>query len=178
MEMTISQLVEQCGVAARTIREYIRLGILPRPKGVGPAALYTREHVRRLWAVVALREQGVLLEDIKGMLATMTPREMAKYEPKPPVAEAPSERPPAADGAQASAGAHAFEAGAGAAPPHRLKGSSRQDVELAARTPLPGQRYSLIPLLPGMVLMVRDDAAEIVRRAAVEIVERYGAELG
>src|SRR5579863_4472112 len=90
MEMFISQLVEQSGVAARTIREYIRLGMLPRPTGNGLAAVYGREHLLRLWVIVSLRAQGVLLQDIKGELARMTPREMGRYRPKPPPAAAPA----------------------------------------------------------------------------------------
>jgi hypothetical protein len=60
------------------------------------------------------------------------------------------------------------------------RGSSTQtDLDASprsARADLPdGPRWILAPLLPGMVLMVRDDAAPLVRRAAAEIVERYGA---
>jgi hypothetical protein len=45
--------------------------------------------------------------------------------------------------------------------------------------PLPaGPRWALLPLLPGMVLMVREDAASVVKRAASEIIDRYGVRDG
>jgi hypothetical protein len=40
---------------------------------------------------------------------------------------------------------------------------------------LPGRRYTLVPLQPGVVLMVDDAVSGFVRRIATEIVDRYRA---
>jgi hypothetical protein len=37
-------------------------------------------------------------------------------------------------------------------------------------------RWGIFPLLPGMALMVREDAAPIVRSAAAEILGRFGTQ--
>jgi DNA-binding transcriptional MerR regulator len=191
MEMVIGDLVEQSGVAARTIREYIRLELLPRPKGVGPAALYQREHLLRLWVIVAWKKEGKLPRDMKSALGAMTAREMARFKPKEEGAQASGSADTAAaapevggaaepSGAPASA-RHSARDG-GRASRRRLGASTGQSGDSSALESLdaggealPGQRYSLVPLLPGMILMVRDDAPSIVRRAALEIVDRYGA---
>jgi DNA-binding transcriptional MerR regulator len=160
MDLTIGDLVEQTGVAPRTIREYVRLEMLPRPTGLGPAALYTKRHLLLLSAIVRLRAEGMLLEDIKEQLAGMTPQQLARYAPKPPPKPAP-EPPPAVEAAvknEPAAPPKALEM-----PPHRA-GESLPE----------GPRWVLVSLLPGMALMVRDDAAAIVRRAATEIIDRYG----
>jgi hypothetical protein len=40
-------------------------------------------------------------------------------------------------------------------------------------SPLPGARFRHVPLLPGMELVVRDDASDLVNRLAAEIHARY-----
>jgi DNA-binding transcriptional MerR regulator len=150
MDILMAELVAQSGFAARTIRQWIRLGLLPKPEGTGPAALYGREHLLRVWVIAARRREGIGLEAIKRELAKMSAREMARFEPT----------------AQASDG--------DAAPLPPVEPAASDDVSLAHATELPGRRYTLVPLLPGMVLMVDEDAASVVRRAAMEIVERYG----
>ena len=65
MDMTIAQLVEQTGVASRTLREWIRLELLPRPAGNGPAALYSGDHLLRIWAILGLRREGLGLSQTK-----------------------------------------------------------------------------------------------------------------
>ena len=155
-------LVEQSGVAARTIRHWISLGLLPRPQGTGLAAVYSRDHLLRVWVVASLRRDGVRLEDIKGILATMTRQQMGKYRPEPPAAEPPASAAPTLG----------FESPA----PPRLGAGVNDDTRLATNgTAMPGRRYAVVPLLPGLILMVDEDAATIVRRAALEIIERYGA---
>jgi DNA-binding transcriptional MerR regulator len=172
MDLLIEDLVSQSGVAARTIREWIRLGMLPRPQGAGPAAVYTREHLLRLWVISANRRQGVLLEDIKAVLDGMSPREMARFKPKGPAptepAPSPSQAAPAPKEAAPPAPEHA-------APP-KLEAGPSDDARLGpTRAALPGRLYAVVPLLPGLILMVDEQAPSIVQRAAREIVERYGA---
>ncbi|HEY8039561.1 MAG TPA: helix-turn-helix domain-containing protein [Polyangiaceae bacterium] len=176
MDLTMADLVEQTGVAPRTIREYVRLEILPRPRGTGPAALYSREHLLRLWAIVHFRAEGVQLDEIKKGLARMSLREIARFKPKAP---APTPAPPEAEapgqpGAPPPLGPdpeHAQLPPRGRAPRADLAGAGPHGDE-----GLPdGPRWAIVALLPGMALMVRDDAPRIVRRAAREIIERYGS---
>jgi DNA-binding transcriptional MerR regulator len=152
----MNELVAQTGVAARTIREYMRLGILPRPEGYGMAARYSREHLLRLWAIASLRADGFLLDQVKARLAQMTPRQLAKYAPRPPRAEEEEAPPPAPEPEPANEKA--------------LEKTPAEAPSLPNAT-----RWVIAPLLPGLALMVRDDASPIVRRAAAEIAERYGA---
>ena len=170
----MADLVEQTSIAARTIREYIRLELLPAPVGSGPAARYTREHLLRLWVIAEGRRQGVLLADLKLELAKMSPRDMARHKPKKtaekaapgpsPAVAAPPVAPPEPEPAST---------------PHpRLETAPSREGRLSRDPGLPGRQYTLVPLLPGLVLMVDGDAPSIVRRTALEIVERYGAANG
>jgi len=151
-KLPMSVLVDRTGVAPRTVREYIRLGLLPRPEGVGPAALYSREHLQRLWAIQQMQGEGMLLVDIQARMETMTARELSRV--KPP--EEPAPPPPVVP----------------AEPPVERAEPVALSVPEADALP-GGSRWLLASLLPGMVLMVRDDAPAIVRRAAAEIIERY-----
>jgi hypothetical protein len=86
--------------------------------------------------------------------------------PPPPVAPTPLD-PPALEGEPIgprprlprSAAAHVRDLGAPFPP----------DADLPD-----GPRWVLVSLLPGMALMVRDDAAPVVRRAGAEIIDRFG----
>ncbi|HEY8091370.1 MAG TPA: MerR family transcriptional regulator [Polyangiaceae bacterium] len=179
MDMTIAQLVEQTGVASRTLREWIRLELLPRPAGNGPAALYSRDHLLRIWAILALRRDGLGLADTKEQLAAMSPREMARYRPK----RTPAPPPPAEAGADPAAGTPSAEPpapriGPTAASP-RLESAAGEGTTLTSVLEvLPGRRYALVQLMPGLVLMVDEGVSGFVRRTALEIVERYAATTG
>ena len=47
MTYTIQDLVERSGLAPRTIRTYCERRLIPRPRGLGPAAKYDEEHMLR-----------------------------------------------------------------------------------------------------------------------------------
>ena len=186
MDLTISDLVEQTGVAARTIREWIRLDLLPRPSGYGPAALYTKDHLLRIWAVLALRKEGLGLEATKEQLASMSARDLGRYRPKkttaPPgsASGAPSAAPtdPAGPPEDVHVGAEPAAVGPGKSAP-RLEASAGEGASVSSIVEaLPGPRYALIQLLPGLVLMVDERVSGITRRTALEIVERYRATTG
>jgi DNA-binding transcriptional MerR regulator len=65
---TLSELAEQSGVPARTIRFYISRGLLNGPAGAGRAASYTREHLERLDAIKREQAGGRTLADIASRL--------------------------------------------------------------------------------------------------------------
>jgi DNA-binding transcriptional MerR regulator len=155
MDMVMAQLVAETGVAARTIRHWIALELLPKPAGVGPAALYSREHLQRIWAVLGLRREGLQLGAMKDVLDGMTPRQMARFRPQEP----PGATTPREDGE-----------GGPAAPGDALAATFDER--------LPGRLYAMVSLLPGLVLMVDEGASGLVRRTALEIVERYAATRG
>jgi DNA-binding transcriptional MerR regulator len=132
VEYTIEELVERTGVAARTIREHVRLGLLPPPVADGRPKLYSREHVLRLWVIVEGRRQGMRLQDIKAQLETMGPRDMARYEPKASPAPDPAPAP-------APEPATRLEPALEAAPAPRPHAGFRADAPLAA-SPAPARR--------------------------------------
>ena len=167
----MADLVEQTSFAARTIREYIRLELLPPPVGSGPAARYTREHLLRLWVIADGRRQGILLADLKVELAKLSLRDMARYRPKKPAEKAA----PGPSPAVATPPVAPPEPEPASTPHPRLEAAASHEGRLSRDPGLPGRQYTLVPLLPGLVLMVDGDAATIVRRAALEIIERYGA---
>ena len=68
-EMTLAELAEASGLAARTIRFYIARGLLDGPVKAGRAAAYTVEHLARLEKIKKLQAQGRMLSEIGRSLA-------------------------------------------------------------------------------------------------------------
>jgi DNA-binding transcriptional MerR regulator len=68
-EMTLAELAEASGLAARTIRFYIARGLLDGPVKAGRAAAYTEEHLTRLEKIKKLQAQGRMLSEIGRSLA-------------------------------------------------------------------------------------------------------------
>lgn len=60
----IQELADLGGVTRRTVRYYVRLGLLPPPLGTGRGKHYSQEHVDALVQVRELQEQGVSLTEI------------------------------------------------------------------------------------------------------------------
>lgn len=68
-EMTLAELAEASGLAARTIRYYITRGLLDGPIKAGRGAEYTEEHLARLEKIKKLQAQGRMLSEIGRSLA-------------------------------------------------------------------------------------------------------------
>ena len=68
-EMTLAELAEASGLAARTIRFYIARGLLDGPVKAGRGAAYTEEHLARLEKIKKLQAQGRMLSEIGRSLA-------------------------------------------------------------------------------------------------------------
>ena len=62
--MTLAELAEASGLAARTIRFYIARGLLDGPVKAGRAAAYTEDHLARLEKIKKLQAQGRMLSEI------------------------------------------------------------------------------------------------------------------
>ncbi|MEC3956597.1 MerR family transcriptional regulator [Nocardia sp. CDC153] len=67
------QLAELSGVAARTIRYYHSVGVLPKPGRAGKEAVYGPEHLDRLRAITAMQSRGLRLEAIREVFAAEVP---------------------------------------------------------------------------------------------------------
>ncbi|MEL6177499.1 MAG: MerR family transcriptional regulator [Myxococcota bacterium] len=64
MRYGIQELAQLGGVSRRTVRYYVRLGLLPAPTGTGRGKHYTQEHLDALIRVRDLQESGVSLNAI------------------------------------------------------------------------------------------------------------------
>jgi DNA-binding transcriptional MerR regulator len=62
--LTLAELAEASGLAARTIRFYIARGLLDGPLKAGRGAAYTAEHLARLERVKRLQAEGRTLSEI------------------------------------------------------------------------------------------------------------------
>lgn len=70
--LSIEELAKQAGVPVRTIRYYISEGLLPGPGARGKGALYTEDHLLRLWLIRRLVEQHVPLAEIRQQLTLLS----------------------------------------------------------------------------------------------------------
>jgi DNA-binding transcriptional MerR regulator len=171
MLYTMADLERLAGVSARTIREYIRLNYLQPPTGHGPGATYTEEQMLAAVCVARMRARGVGWDEIAGQVPGWSTAKLRAYVKKTdPVAAKPDPPPPQAS---SPLDPPALE-GEPVAPRRRLPHGHGDKLDHDAAALPEGPRWVLVPLLPGMALMVRDDAAAVVRRAAAEIIERYG----
>lgn len=73
----MSDLEEETGFNARTIRYYISHGLLAPAHGRGPSATYDLGHLLRLRMIQLLKATHEPLEEIKGRLAGLTDQQIA-----------------------------------------------------------------------------------------------------
>ena len=62
---SVGELADLGGVSRRTVRYYVREGLLPAPFGVGRGDHYGRLHLDRLLQIKALQEAGRSLDEIR-----------------------------------------------------------------------------------------------------------------
>jgi DNA-binding transcriptional MerR regulator len=145
--LDIHALVKRTGIDARTIRRYIERDLLPRPDYAGRNTRYTHEHLVRLLAIKKLYETHARLSVIK---AELTKRTFPELEAMVGLASPP---PPA--------------------PPKPTKPVEVVAAPAAREPPVSGERWVKVAILPGLELMMREDATELVRRIAREIEKKY-----
>ena len=75
--MTLAELADASGLAARTIRFYIARGLLEGPVKAGRAAAYTQEHLARLENIKKLQARGRMLSEIGRSLGGGAPEKNA-----------------------------------------------------------------------------------------------------
>jgi DNA-binding transcriptional MerR regulator len=182
MQLTRRDLAERCGLAARTLRNYTALGLLPPPSGHGLAAVYGDEHLVRAIAISRMRAGGVSLaqvaEDVRDWTTAKFKRYVADTEPAKeatpgaaPASPVASRELPLLEGEPVPA-----------EQVRRLTGGRRSGgasgasgMQVAEDSELPdAAAWSIYPLLSGMALMVDIDAPEAVKRLASEILGKYG----
>lgn len=74
---TITELEEKSGVVRRTIHYYVKEGLLPPPKGRGPSARYTEDHLLKLRYIQLMKESTHLrLEGIREAVEPLTGDEL------------------------------------------------------------------------------------------------------
>jgi DNA-binding transcriptional MerR regulator len=190
MAYTKQDVMARSGLPDRTIRNYIKRGLLPRPVGHGLAAEYDEDHMVRAVAIGRFRADGIhmdaIADQIAGWKTSQFKRFVAKTDPKQPDEPAPAS-PPAQSASAPVASAPAAPARA-PAPTHSDEALLGEPVERAPlRTPkgheaiaqaaLPeAPRWRIYSLLSGMALMVDDSAAPVVQRIAAEILAKYGGD--
>lgn len=177
----MQDLIEQSGLAARTIRHYVERGLIPRPRGLGPAAEYDEEHLARAVAIARMRARGMSVDAIAEHVDGWTTARFKRYvrdtdpapEPPPAPATAPApEEPVEGEPVLPS----------GAPPRARLRGGgddgSRVDAAIDAVSDdarLPdAPAWRIYSLITGLGLMVDVDAPPVVHVVAREILARYG----
>ncbi|HEV3192770.1 MAG TPA: MerR family transcriptional regulator [Polyangiaceae bacterium] len=187
MTYTKRDVIERSGLADRTIRNYVKRGLLPAPVGHGLAAEYNEEYMVRAVAIGRMRAEGehidVITERIAGWTTAQFKRFVKQTEPRapaPPPAPAPPTPPPVASPqsqgapplpvpALQEAVAHEGEPVTRAA----VHQESRHD-EIADGELPDAPCWRIYSLITGIGLMVDVKAPPIVQRIAAEILARYG----
>jgi hypothetical protein len=179
MPYTKEHLVARSGLPERTIRNYIKRGLVPPPEGYGSGATYGDEHMCRVVAIGRMRADGdpiaVITERIAGWTTAKFKRYVTQTDPPPP--PSPVAAAPAAPTAPV--------AGSPPLPPLESPDAEGEPVapgEAPLRRPAPigeltlpdGPSFRVIALLPGPGLMLDTRASPVVQRIAAEICDRYG----
>ena len=175
MPFTKADLIERSGLPDRTIRNYIKRGLIPPPVGYGPAAVYDEEVMTRAVAIGRMRAGGMNIDEItvhvEGWTAAKWRRYVRDTEPQQPP-------PPAPEPVPGPAGVLEGEPVLpGAAPRARLgEGVAGHDpLEVDDGAALPeAPAWRIYSLITGLGLMVDADAPPVVHRIAAEILARYG----
>lgn len=68
----MADLVEETGLTPRTIRYYIKEGLLPGAHGRGPTASYDSGHLLRLRLIELLKNRRLPLDEIRDRLNALT----------------------------------------------------------------------------------------------------------
>jgi hypothetical protein len=174
MTYTMADLEALTGLTARTIRDYIHHGYLTPPAGRGPGATYDEEQMLRVVTIARMRAQKQGWEKIAARLKKSSLAKLRAFveqtEPKPPAAAPPSvatDDLPALEGEPVEA--HL--------PPRHPEADTTTELDVRgdgrASNTSGGTRLVMEPVLPGLVLLVNEDAAPLVRRVVAEILATY-----
>lgn len=140
---TLPELSAAAGVTPRTIRYYIREGLLRSPGTTGPGAKYDAGHLNRLRLIKQLQRHHLRLAEIRSRLAALTEGEVEA------ALMAPAESVPT----NALDYVRAVLSGKGVSPPPRsdrhrgvaLQAESLQQLVPSPRQPAPSLQESAVP---------------------------------
>jgi len=178
MRYTMPDLIEYSGLAPRTIRQYINLGIIPRPEGNGGAALYTPRHLELLVAITRMRAQGISLAVCAEEVTRWTHKRLERYlKESEPLPEPPPPPGPAAAAPPKPAPPLPPQTEPLPLPPARESKLQKRAPDGKGALP-DAPTYKFIPILPNLILCVGDRATPLVQRVAAEIYEKYAAARG
>jgi DNA-binding transcriptional MerR regulator len=152
MDYFMTHLEARSGLKARTIRRYVSMGLVPPPRGHGLGAVYGDDALLRVIAIGRMSREGEGRDGIATRLNAMSRKEIRAFVER---------TEPAAEEAE---------------PEVPLPATSVVDPA-AVDAPLPGgDHFVMAPVLPGLSLFLRHDAAPVVKRIAAEILARYAAD--
>jgi DNA-binding transcriptional MerR regulator len=161
---SMAELTELTKFSARTIRQYIAQHLIEKPTLAGSATRYSRETLGKLLAIREWRfDQRVSTRGIRRALREWEEGEADAWaEEVDPIAPPPP--PP-----KKPVGAAPVAAAPVVAPPKTV----------ATAGPSPGdalgERWHHVPLMPGLMLLMREGAGEMTASVAREIQKRYRA---
>jgi DNA-binding transcriptional MerR regulator len=160
---SMDELIALTNFSARTVRHYIGLRMIAKPVLAGSATRYPRETLGKLQAIRECRQsQKITIHGIKRALRALTAEEIENWawevdpnEPPapPPVTVAMVVAPPAPAVSPA---------------PEVKPLPVEEGLEL-------GEKWVQVPLVPGLLLMMREGAGEMTARMAREIQKKYRA---
>ena len=151
---TIKQLVSVSRYPERSIHQYVVEGMLPRTEYHGKDTLYGDVHLVALRAITKLRDEHKMhrLAPLRAWFAGKSREEIEAFVTGIPIA------PPAS------------------APAPEPAPAAQETRALPSEPAVAGERWVHLPLVPGMILLVRDGAPEVVTRLAGEIRAKYAVE--
>ncbi len=82
--LSVVELAARVGVTPRAVRYYVQRGVLPPPEFHGRRTRYDRDHVARLFAIVAMQKERLDLNAIRRRLTTLSRVDLETYLPRPP----------------------------------------------------------------------------------------------
>jgi DNA-binding transcriptional MerR regulator len=159
---SMNELTELTKLSARTVRQYIALNLIDKPTLAGSATRYSRETLGKLLAIRAWRfDERITTHGIRRALREWPEGEAEAWaEEVDPIAPPPA--PPAkVVGAAPAAHAPVVVAPATAAHPGGAPGDAL------------GEKWHHVPLMPGLMLLMREGAGEMTASVAREIQTRY-----
>ena len=154
----MADLEARSGLKARTIRDYIRQGFLLPPRGHGLAAVYDEEQLLRITFIARMRAKREGWDVIGERLGSWSLKKLRAF----------CDRTDSAGGRRRG---RARSASPGSGDDDGARGAGRRPAD-----GLPGgASFVMAPVLPGLALLLRHDAAPLVKRIAAEILAKYAA---
>ena len=134
------------GLTVRTIRDWTKNKLLPRPTGRGRGTRYAERHLAAAHAVRFLRGQGLSLREIRARITGLSEAELTQLVP------------------QASVAADPFAA------EEQIASAQQNSVQPA----YPAKAIEVVELMDGLSLLVNLEHGGLVKRVAADIYRNYG----